>query len=464
MKPKLMIVDDDEEIRTQMRWALSQDYEVFPAEDRPSAVELMREHRPPVVLLDLGLPPHPSGPEEGLTALPEMLSVDQFAKVIIISGQGEKKNALLAIGSGAYDFLTKPIQLEELKIILKRTFQVAALERDYRGLQSQLLTDTFEGLIGTSAQMQQVFTGIRKVATTDVPVLILGESGTGKEMVALGIHRRSHRKDGAFVAINCSAIPETLLESELFGHEKGSFTGAHVQRKGRIETASGGTLFLDEIGEIPLQLQVKLLRFLQEQRIERVGGRQEVQVDTRVIAATNVDLKKAIADGRFREDLYYRLAVVTLNLPPLRERQGDVRLLAQEFLRRNANANGKDGLTFSQEAAKALNAYPWPGNVRELENRIKRAVIMSEGRRLSAQDLELESLSGSAINLSLKDAREAAEREVVRKALQKHSGKIAPAAADLGISRPTLYELIEKLKLGKGDGDDTTVQHPVEED
>jgi two-component system NtrC family response regulator len=297
--------------------------------------------------------------------------------------------------------------------------------------------------------MQRVFNSVRKVATTDAPVLILGESGTGKEMIAQAIHRCSPRKDGPFIAINCSAIPETLLESELFGHEKGSFTGAHVQRKGRIETASGGTLFLDEIGEIPLQLQVKLLRFLQEQRIERVGGRQEIQVDTRVIAATNVDLKKAITTERFREDLYYRLAVVNINLPPLRDREGDIPLLAQEFLRRNVAANGKDGLSFSQDAFRAINAHSWPGNVRELENRVKRAVIMAEGKRLTAADLELESPSAAPATLNLKEAREAVEREVINRALRKHGGKITSAAAEMGISRPTLYELMEKLGLKK---------------
>jgi len=451
MNPKLLLVDDDEEIRTQMKWALTQEYEILLAEDRPSALAAFQEHRPAVVLLDLGLPPHPGTPEEGLAVLSEMTSADQFAKIIIVSGQGEKANALQAIGSGAFDFLTKPVEIEELKIILRRTFQVAGLERDYRELQARLKSDTFEGLLGTSPQMQQVFTLIRKVAVSDAPVLILGESGTGKEMAALAMHRRSPRKEGPFVAINCSAIPETLLESELFGHEKGSFTGAHTQRKGRIESASGGTLFLDEIGDIPLQLQVKLLRFLQEQRIERVGGRQEIQVDTRVIAATNVDLKKAINTGRFREDLYYRLAVVVLSLPPLRERANDVRLLAQEFLRRNAAATGKDGLTLGKDAIQALEAHSWPGNVRELENRLKRAVIMVEGKRLSAQDLELESADMAPANLNLKEARENAERDVIQKALRKHSGKIAPAATELGISRPTLYELMEKLGLGKAE-------------
>jgi two-component system NtrC family response regulator len=299
--------------------------------------------------------------------------------------------------------------------------------------------------------MLQVFNLIRKVALSDVPVLVLGESGTGKEMAALAIHRRSPRKEGPFIAINCSAIPETLLESEMFGHEKGSFTGAHAQRKGRIESAGGGTLFLDEIGEIPLQLQVKLLRFLQEQRIERVGGRQEIQVDTRVVAATNVNLKKAIIHGRFREDLFYRLAVVALNLPPLRERTGDIRLLAQEFLRRHVAASGKDGLTLGKDAVRALEAHSWPGNVRELENRLKRAVIMAEGKRVRTEDLELESASPNYGNLSLKEAREAAERDVIQRALRKHSGKISPTAGDLGISRPTLYELMEKLGIARAE-------------
>ena len=446
MKPRLLIVDDDEEIRTQMKWGLTQDYDIILAEDRPTALELLSEHRPQVVLLDLGLPPRPAEPVEGLAALSEILSRDSLAKVIIISGQGERDNALQAIGSGAYDFLPKPADLEVLKLLLKRAFHVASLEREYREMQ-QLQGETFEGMLGTSPQMQQVFNTIRKVATSDAPVLVLGESGTGKEMVAQAIHRQSARKDGPFVAINCSAIPETLLESELFGHEKGSFTGAHVQRKGRVETASGGTLFLDEIGELPALLQVKLLRFLQEQCIERVGGRQPIPVDTRVVAATNVDLKKAILENKFREDLFYRLAVVVVNLPPLRERETDVRLLAQEFLRRSAAKIGKTGLTFDQEALRALKDYGWPGNVRELDNRVRRAVIMADGKRLTAADLELGDISERPHAANLKEAREAVEREMIQKALRKHGNKIAPAAADLGISRPTLYELMDKLGL-----------------
>ena len=446
MKPRLLIVDDDEEIRTQMKWGLTQDYEIFLAEDRPTALEMLSDHRPQVVLLDLGLPPRPAEPVEGLAALSEIISRDHLVKVIIISGQGERDNALQAIGAGAYDFLPKPADLEVLKLLLKRAFHVASLEREYREMQ-QLQGETFEGMLGTSPQMQQVFTTIRKVATSDAPVLVLGESGTGKEMVAQAIHRQSSRKDGPFVAINCSAIPETLLESELFGHEKGSFTGAHVQRKGRVESASGGTLFLDEIGELPALLQVKLLRFLQEQCIERVGGRQPIAVDTRVVAATNVDLKKAILESRFREDLFYRLAVVVVNLPSLRERETDVRLLAQEFLRRSAAKIGKTGLTFDQEALRALKDYGWPGNVRELDNRVRRAVIMADGKRLTAADLELGDISERPHAANLKEAREAVEREMIQKALRKHGNKIAPAAADLGISRPTLYELMDKLGL-----------------
>ena len=451
MLPKLLIIDDDEEIRTQMKWALARDYEVVLAEDRASALEAFRAAHPAAVLLDLGLPPHPASPEEGLAVLSDLVAADQTAKVIVITGQGEKQNALLAVGAGAYDFLSKPVDMDEIKLLLKRCLYLADLEREYRQMQQTLSTDTFEGMLGTSPQMQQVFTSIRKVATSDAPVLVLGESGTGKEMVAMAIHRRSARKDGPFVAINCGAIPETLLESELFGHEKGSFTGAHVQRKGRIELATGGTLFLDEIGELPALLQVKLLRFLQEQRIERVGGRQEIQVDSRVIAATSVDLKKAIIDGRFREDLFYRLAVVVISLPPLRERDNDILLLAQDFLRRNAAKTGKEGLAFSQEALRALGDHPWPGNIRELENRVKRAVIMAERKRLSVEDLELSSLGVAAHGASLKEAREAVEREMIQKALRRHGGKIAPAAVELGISRPTFYELMEKLGIQRAE-------------
>jgi two-component system NtrC family response regulator len=450
MNPRLLIVDDDEEIRTQMKWALANDYEVTLAEDRASALESFRTNPPGVVLLDLGLPPHPGSPEEGLAVLSEVLAQQRLVKVVIITGQGEKENALRAIGAGAYDFLTKPVEMDELKFLLKRCFHVAQLEQEYAAMQQLMGGDSFEGMLGSSSQMRPVFETIRKVATTDAPVLILGESGTGKEMVAKAIHLRSHNKSGPFVAINCSAIPETLLESELFGHEKGAFTGAHMQRKGRIESASDGTLFLDEIGEIPLPLQVKLLRFLQEQTIERVGGRQPININTRVVAATNADLKKALAAGTFREDLFYRLAVVQMVLPPLRERENDVRLLAQYFLGRFAAQLNKPHLAFDPDAIRAMNRHTWPGNVRELENCVRRAAIMADGRRVTAADLEL-NVSGLGPNVvTLKDAREAVERQMVQQSLKKHGGKIAPAAAELGLSRPTLYELMEKLGISKG--------------
>ena len=449
MKPKLLIVDDDEEIRTQMKWALGGEYDIAMAGDRGSALEAFRSSHPAVVLLDLGLPPNPGAPEEGLAALAEMVALDSTTKVVVITGQGEKEIALRAIGTGAYDFLGKPLEMEELKFLLKRCFHVARLEREYREMQERVQGDSFEGLLGSSASMQTVFQSIRKVATTDAPVLILGDSGTGKEMTARAVHHRSNRKDGPFVAINCGAIPENLMESELFGHEKGSFTGAHTQRKGRIENADGGTLFLDEIGELSPALQVKLLRFLQERVIERVGGRQEIGVDTRVIAATNADLKKRMADGTFREDLYYRLAVVQILLPALRDRDDDPTLLARALLQQYAAETGKSGISFGAEALRAIRAYGWPGNVRELQNRVKRAVIMSSSRRVTAQDLELEAVGAAGQPASLKEAREALERDMIKESLRKHGGKITAAAAELGVSRPTFYELMEKLGIPK---------------
>ena len=450
MNPKVLIVDDDEAIRTQMKWALSQDYEVHFAEDRKGALEVFKANSPAVTLLDLGLPPHPNQSDEGLAALSELLEVDATAKVIVISGQSEKQNALQAVGEGAYDFLCKPVEMEELKLLLRRCIQVVELEKEYRELQQSQRSDVFEEMLGTSSQMQAAFALIRKVAGTDAPVLLLGESGTGKEMAAAAIHRRSTRKNGPFVAINCNAIPENLLESELFGHEKGVFTGAHIQRKGLMETADGGTLFLDEIGELPPAIQVKLLRFLQEHRLQRVGGRQEIQIDTRLVAATNADLKQMIDTGKFREDLYFRLAVVTIRLLPLRERGEDVVFLAGEFLQRYAAESGRTKLVFTPDGLRAIARYSWPGNVRELQNRVKRAVIMASGSRVTAKDLELQQsqdLESSAT--TLREAREQVEREMIEHALKRNFGKITAAAAELGISRPTLYELMEKLGITK---------------
>ena len=449
MNPVLLLVDDDEAIRTQMKWALSADYEIVFAEDRTGAVENFKKKKPAVTLLDLGLPPRPTDPDEGLATLAELKALDEMAKVIVISGQGEKKNALEAVAAGAYDFLCKPVDPDELKLLLKRCIYLADLEREYRKAKENQRVTVFEDMMGTSPQMQGVFSFIRKVATTTAPVLLLGESGTGKEMAALAIHRRGPRKDGPFVPINCNAIPENLLESELFGHEKGSFTGATMQRVGLVETAKGGTLFLDEIGELPSSIQVKLLRYLQEQRFQRVGGRQELTSDARIIAATNVDLKAGINQGSFREDLYFRLAVLVISLPPLRERGDDAVLLAQEFLQKYAAQNGKANIAFVPEALRAINRHPWPGNVRELQNRIKRAVIMADSRRITEKDLELSTGIGFSSSTTLKEARENVEREMVQRALKRNLGRISSAAAELGISRPTLYELMERLGISR---------------
>jgi len=446
-KPKLLIVEDDESIRTQMKWALAEDYEVLLAEDRATALNILKKERPAVVTLDLGLPPYPTDVKEGFSALADILDHDTSVKVIIITGRGEKEHALKAIGQGAYDFFYKPIQIDELRVVVNRAFHVSKLEREYRELQRELSIESFEGMLGTNPQMQEVFSAIHKVAGTDAPVLIMGESGTGKELVARAIHRQSLRTEHPFMVINCSAIPEALLESELFGHEKGAFTGAHVQRKGRFEAAQGGTLFLDEIGELPLSLQVKLLRFLQEQQIERVGGREQIAIDARILAATNRDLKQAMTEGRFREDLYYRLAVVVISLPPLRDMGGDILVLANAFLQRYANENKKKINGFTQQAMDVLEAHSWPGNVRELENRVKRAVIMTEGSKITPADLGLTSPQAKYEKLSLKEARESLENDLIQRALSRNKGNVTKAALELGVSRPTLYELMEKLGI-----------------
>ena len=445
MKSTLLIVDDDEEIRTQMKWALADEYNVLVAGDRAGALEQFKAGDPAVTLLDLGLPPHPNGPEEGLSALSDLLTLDPSAKVIIVSGQGEKENALRAVGAGAYDFLCKPVDTVELRMVLRRCIYLAGLEHEYRALQQKLRPKVFENMLASSQEMHSIFEMIRKVAASHAPVLVLGESGTGKEMVAQAIHRQSDRKDKPFVAINCSAIPENLMESELFGHEKGSFTGADKQRKGLIEGAAEGTLFLDEIGDLPASVQVKLLRFLQDKRLQRVGGREEFLIDTRIIAATNADLKQGIGEGRFREDLYFRLAVVVLNLPPLRKRGADVTTLAQEFLTRFAAENRRKDLVFAPGTLHAIALHPWPGNVRELQNRIQRAVIMADGKRIQVSDMEL----SAAAAPTLKEARETLEREMIQRALETHAGKITAAAKDLGVSRPTFYELMDKLGIAK---------------
>jgi two-component system NtrC family response regulator len=446
---KVLIVDDDEDIRTQMKWALAADYEISVAGDQTEAIAAFGASRPAVTLLDLGLPPRPNDPDAGLATLASLLAFDPVAKIIIVSGQGDRQNAIRAVGAGAYDFLVIPVVMDELKLVIERCVYLAELEAECRLLQQSQRAESFENIVGISPQMQAVFSFVRKVAPTSAPVLILGESGTGKEMVAHAIHRRSAQKTGPFVPINCNAIPEALLESELFGHEKGAFTGAHNARKGHIESAAGGTLFLDEIGELPPPVQVKLLRFLQDKRFQRVGGRQEIQSDARIVAATNRNLRESVSEGRFREDLYFRLAVVVTQLPALRDRGEDITLLGEEFLRRYAREHGKQPMVLSSDAVRALNSHDWPGNVRELQNRLQRAVIMAEGRRVTSTDLELAAPVTAASYQTLREARENLERELVQDALRRHAGKITAAAQELGISRPTLYELMEKLQIAK---------------
>ena len=453
--PTLLLVDDDPEIRDQMKWALASDYELLEASDRPSALAHVRQAMPQLVLLDLGLPPDTDGASEGLAILRETMQLNPMAKVIVVTGNSDRAKAIAAIESGGYDFIEKPVQLDVLKIVLQRAAYLSNLEQENRALQQQAGQNDFEGLMGNSAQMQEVFRMIRRVGPSDVPVLVTGESGTGKELVARAIHRQSGRKGQAFVAINCGAIPETLLESELFGYEKGAFTGATQQRKGRIEGARGGTLFLDEIGDIPLGLQVKLLRFLQDHEIQRLGGKETIAVDARILSATNVDLQKAISEGRFREDLYYRLCVFTIAVPALNERGSDIALLSRTFLTKFAEEQKEPLKGFTPQAMQALTAHNWPGNVRELENRIKRAVVMAEGKYVTPGNLELKDPSSSEEEAStLRASRDSRERDLVRLAMEKADGNVSRAAADLGISRPTLYQLLARYGLKKTKSED----------
>jgi two-component system NtrC family response regulator len=448
-RTKLLIVEDEETIRGQMRWAFAEVYEVLLARDRKSALEKVRTDRPPIILLDLGLPPSPRRGEEGMRALGEILAFDREAKVIVVTGNQDREYALKAIGQGAFDYFLKPADVDELKAVLKRALHIAALEKEIVGKGQRPGLPVLEGIIGESPSMQSVFELVRKVSTSDVSVLIQGESGTGKELIARAIHRLGNRKDAPFVPINCGAIPENLLESELFGYEKGAFTGADAQKRGRIEFADGGTLFLDEIGELPLLLQVKLLRFLQEHTVERVGGRETIPVDVRIIAATNKDLKEEIGENRFREDLYYRLGVVMITIPPLRERAGDAVLLAKAFLQAFSTNYRKAIKGFRDDALDAIASYDWPGNVRELENRVKRAVVMCEGNFVVSGDLELDAFRDSAVPKSLRQIREETEKYHVKKALEKHDGNISKAARELGVSRPTFHDLMRKYHLSR---------------
>jgi len=455
---KILIVEDNEDIQTQLKWGLSKTYDVTQAFNRSDAIKLFHKILPEVVTLDLGLTPDEGDASEGLACLNEMLDTSPVTKVIVITGNSERENALKAVQMGAYDYYQKPVDIKVLKIIIQRAFHLAQIESENVHLHNMLEKEVgFGGMIGQSPQMQDVFAIIRKVASTDASVLITGESGTGKELVARAIHERSTRKDGPFIPINCGAIPENLLESELFGHEKGSFTGAYSKQKGKFEFAEKGTLFLDEIGEMPVQLQAKLLRFLQEKKIQRIGGRQDIDIDTRIIAATNMDLTIAIDEGMFRQDLFYRISVIAVPVPPLRERGFDIKLLANMFLDRYKTMFRKKIKGFSQSAMDSIQQYSWPGNVRELENKLQKAVITADTNIIeplnlglgdeSEQSLVMDSKRNRYAGISLKEARKRLEVDLIASAVERHNGNIKRASEELGVSRPTLYDLIDKYKL-----------------
>ncbi len=444
-KPKLLIVEDDAGLQRQLRWAY-EGYEILTASDRDAAITMLRAEEPAVVTLDLGLPPDPDGTTEGFATLEAILALKPDTRVIVASGHGERESMRRAIAMGAWDFYQKPIDIDALGLIVARAFHVHALEAENRRLAARAETGTaLGGIITGSPEMLKVTRTIERVAPADVSVMLLGASGTGKELLARGLHDASRRK-GAFVAINCAAIPETLLESELFGHEKGAFTGAVKTTEGKIEQAQGGTLFLDEIGDVPLPLQVKLLRFLQERVIERIGGRKAIAVDTRIVCATHQDIDAMVAANSFREDLYYRLAEIVVRIPSLAERPGDAGLLARHLLHKHGTAMKLGGKSFAPDALAAIDAWGWPGNVRELENRVKRAAIMADGKLVTAADLDLNS-APDAEPINLKAIREAADRRAIAHALSRADGNISGTARLLGISRPTLYDLMKSYDL-----------------
>ena len=450
-KPKLLIIEDDEGLQRQLRWAYD-DYDVVVASDRTTAIDLLRAEEPAVVTLDLGLPPDPDGVSEGFATLAEIVALKPDTKIIVASGHGARESAMRAIASGAYDFYQKPVDIDELGMIVRRAFHLHAIEADNMRLASSPTADArvLGRMVTAAPEMLKVARTVERVANADVSVMLLGASGTGKELLARGVHEASPRKGGAFVAINCGAIPENLLEAELFGHEKGAFTGAVKTTEGKIELAQGGTLFLDEVGDIPLPLQVKLLRFLQERVIERIGGRKAIAVDTRIVCATHRNLEEMIAEGSFREDLYYRLAEIVVRIPTLAERPGDAALLAKHFVTNFAGTMNPSVKGLSPDALAAIDRWSWPGNVRELENRLKRAVIMADGKLVTAADLDLNGGSdeeSAADQINLKAVRDAADRKAIRRAVARTEGNISNAAKLLGISRPTLYDLIKQHGL-----------------
>jgi two-component system NtrC family response regulator len=440
----LLVVEDDKGLQSQLRWCFD-GYQVEIAGDREEALGLVRRFEPGVVLLDLGLPPDPGGVSEGLATLKEILAMAPETKIIVVTGDHDRANAVKAIAMGAYDFYQKPVDPDILSLIVDRAYHVYDLERENRRLQSGRENMPLDGIVATSPQMLKACRTVEKVAQTDITVLLLGASGTGKELFARALHQLSPRAKKRLVAINCAAIPDNLLESELFGYEKGAFTGANKQTRGKIEYADGGTLFLDEIGDMPLDLQAKMLRFLQERVIERIGGREEIPVDVRIICATHQDLPRLIEEGRFREDLYYRISEITIHIPSLKEREGDLMVLARAFLERFNQELGRSIKGFDESAVQALEQHDWPGNVRELESRVKRAAILADGRYLTAEDLGLSAADqGDALPFNLKQVREAAERQAIHRALAQANDNISEAAKLLGITRPTLYNLLDK--------------------
>jgi two-component system NtrC family response regulator len=447
---RLLVVEDDRGLQSQLRWCF-EDYEVLVAEDRESALAQLRRHEPAVVLQDLGLPPDAEGVSEGFATLEQILALAPATKVIVVTGHGDQQNAVKAVGLGAYDFYQKPVDTDVLQLIVNRAYQIHELELENQRLLRERGASPLDGIVAGSEKMLQVCRIIEKVAPTNATTLVLGESGTGKELMARAIHTLSPRARKAFVAINCAAIPETLLESELFGYEKGAFTGAVKQTPGKIETADGGTLFLDEIGDMPLALQAKLLRFLQERVVERVGGREEIPVDVRVVCATNQDLDSGIRENRFRQDLYYRISEITIRIPPLREREAGKLVLARILLEKAASQHGRRIAGFSPDAHHAIENYSWPGNVREMENKIKGAVIMAEGKQVTAADLGLSATDATAPNLSLREVRREAETRAIRRAMALSDDNVSQAAKLLGITRPTLYDLLQKYGIQSAD-------------
>lgn len=448
MSKRLLIVEDDPGLQSQMRWCFSDHLEVAMATDRESALTALRRIEPDVITLDLGLPPDAGGASEGFSLLEDILRLSPQSKVIVVTGREDKENAVKAIGMGACDFYQKPLDADILTFVVNRAFRIAELEKENRELSEHRNGTSIKGIVATSPQMLAICRTLEKVAPTDVTTLITGETGTGKELLARALHDLSHRHTKTFAAINCAAIPENLLESELFGFEKGSFTGATQSKKGKIENANGGTLFLDEIGDMPMSLQAKLLRFLQERVVDRVGSVKPVPVDVRVVCATHRDVRTLIDQGEFREDLYYRISEITLDVPPLREREGDALVIAQSLLRSLGKHMDRPNLTFTEDAINAITTYQWPGNVREMINKVKRATIMADGKRVTALDLELEQNADSTDNLlNLRQVRETAERQAIIQALQSCGFNMAQASRLLGVTRPTLYNLTDKYRI-----------------